>query len=240
MLHNGTSHPAHPVHPATGPRGPFGSAARLGLCAALLFASLTALGLLLTGALTPSPVSRLDAEVIGWFAAQRTPTLSALSAIGSDLAMTLAVFIMTAVVALVLRLWLGRWREALVLIVCVVGEWVLFRLVNGAVARQRPGAMLESATQTASFPSGHAGIAVAFYGGLALIILRTVTRRGLAIALASLCLAVPVLVAVTRLYRGMHFPTDLLASWLLAGIWITVVVATLLPRAEPARDRTEP
>jgi undecaprenyl-diphosphatase len=153
--------------------------------------------------------------------------------------MTLAVFIMTAVVAVVLRVRLGRWREALVLVVCVLGEWVLFRLVNGAVARERPVPMLETAG-TASFPSGHAGIAVAFYGGLALIILRTVTRRGLAIALASLCLAVPLLVAVTRLYRGMHFPTDLLASWLLAGIWITVVVATLLPRAEPARDRTEP
>ena len=93
---------------------------------------------------------------------------------------------------------------------------------------------------TASFPSGHAGIAVAFYGGLALIILRTVTQRGLAIALASLCFAVPVLVAVTRLYRGMHFPTDLLGSWLLAGIWITVVVATLLPRRRAGSGPTQP
>jgi undecaprenyl-diphosphatase len=208
---------------------PFGPAARLGLSAALLFAALTTLGLLLARVLTPSPVSRLDAQVIGWFAAQRTPTLTALSAVGSDLAMTLAVFVMTAVVAVVLRVWLGRWREALVLVVCVLGEWVLFRLVNGAVARQRPGPMLETAG-TASFPSGHAGIAVAFYGGLALIILRTVTQRGVAVALASLCLAVPLLVAVTRLYRGMHFPTDVLGSWLLAGIWVAVVVATLLPR----------
>jgi undecaprenyl-diphosphatase len=208
------------------------------LCAALLFASLTALGLLLASVLTPSPVSRLDAQVIGWFAAQRTPTLTALSAIGSDLAMTLAVFVMTAVVAVVLRVWLGRWREALVLVICVLGEWVLFRLVNGAVARQRPGPMLETAG-TASFPSGHAGIAVAFYGGLALIILRAVTRRKLAIAIASLCFAVPVLVALTRLYRGMHFPTDLLGSWLLAGIWITVVVATLLPRRRAGRGPTQ-
>lgn len=220
MFQNGTSHPPHPVR----------RAARLGLYGALLFASLTAFGLLLTRVLTPSPVSRLDAQVIDWFAAQRTPTLTGLSAIGSDLAMTLLVFVMTAVVAVVLRVRLGRWREALVLVVCVLGEWVLFRLVNGAVARQRPDPMLESATQTASFPSGHAGIAVAFYGGLALIILRTVTQRGLAIALASVCFAVPVLVALTRVYRGMHFPTDVLGSWLLAGIWITVVVATLLPR----------
>ena len=71
MLENGMSRP-----PATAVR----RAARLGLCAALLFASLTALGLLLTRVLTPSPVSRLDAEVIGWFATQRTPTLTALSA----------------------------------------------------------------------------------------------------------------------------------------------------------------
>lgn len=229
MLENGMSRPPHAVR----------RVARLGLSAALLFAALTALGLLLTRVLTPSPVSRLDAEVIGWFATQRTPTLTALSAVGSDLAMTLAVFVMTAVVAVVMRVRLGRWREALVLVVCVLGEWVLFRLVNGAVARERPGPMLETAG-TASFPSGHAGIAVAFYGGLALIILRTVTQRGLALALASLCFAVPVLVALTRLYRGMHFPTDLLGSWLLAGIWIGVVVATLLPRRRAGSGRAEP
>jgi undecaprenyl-diphosphatase len=200
----------------------------------VLFASLTTIGLLLTRVLTPSPLSRLDESVIEWFAERRTPTLNTLSAMGSDLAMTLIVFIATAVVALALRAWLGRWREALVLVLCVLGEWVLFRLVNGAVARQRPGPMLEGAALTASFPSGHAGIAVAFYGGLALIILRVVTRRRLAIALAAICFAVVVLVAITRIYRGMHFPTDVLGSWLLGGIWITLVVATLLPRAEPA------
>ena len=240
MLHNGTSRPPHSVRPATGPRLPFRSVALLGLLAAGLFASLTTFGLLLTRVLTPSPVSRLDVQVIDWFAAQRTPALTTLSAIGSDLAMTLPVFVMTAVVAVVLRIWLGRWREALVLVLCVLGEWVLFRLVNGAVGRQRPDTMLESATQTASFPSGHAGIAVAFYGGLALIILRTVTQRGLAIALASLCFAVPVFVALTRVYRGMHFPTDVLGSWLLAGIWITVVVWTLLPRRRVGSDEPQP
>jgi membrane-associated phospholipid phosphatase len=240
MLHNGTSRPPHSVRPATGPRLPFRSVALLGLLAAGIFASLTTFGLLLTRVLTPSPVSRLDVQVIDWFAAQRTPALTTLSAIGSDLAMTLLVFVMTAVVAVVLRIWLGRWREALVLVLCVLGEWVLFRLVNGAVGRQRPDTMLESATQTASFPSGHAGIAVAFYGGLALIILRTVTQRGLAIALASLCFAVPVFVALTRVYRGMHFPTDVLGSWLLAGIWITVVVWTLLPRRRVGADEPQP
>ena len=239
MLQNGTSRSPHTVRPAPGPRLPFRATARLGLSAALLFASLTALGLLLTRVLTPSPVSRLDVHVIDWFAAQRTSTLTGLSAIGSDLAMTVLVFVMTAVVAVVLRVWLGRWREALVLVLCVLGEWVLFRLVNGAVGRQRPDTMLETA-QTTSFPSGHAGIAVAFYGGLALIILRTVARRRLAIALASLCFAVPLLVATTRLYRGMHFPTDVLGSWLLAGIWITVVVATLLPRSRAGPGPTQP
>jgi membrane-associated phospholipid phosphatase len=239
MSENGMSRRPYSVRPATGPRLPAGSAARLALLAALLFAGLTTLGLLLTRVLTPSPVSRLDVHVVEWFAAQRTPALNTLSAIGSDLAMTLLVFVMTAVIALVLRVWLGRWREALVLVLCVLGEWVLFRLVNGAVARQRPEPMLERATQTASFPSGHAGIAVAFYGGLALIILRTVTRRSLAIALASVCVAVLVLVAVTRVYRGMHFPTDVLASWLLAGIWITLVVATLLPSRDRMPERRE-
>ena len=225
---------------ATGPRVPQSPAALLALLAALLFACLTTFGLLLTRVLTPSPVSRLDVRVIEWFAAQRTPTLNTLTAIGSDLAMTLLVFVMTAAVALALRVSLGRWREALVLVLCVLGEWVMFRLVNGAVARQRPVPMLEGHALTASFPSGHAGIAVAFYGGLALIVLRTVTRRRLAVALAAICFAVPVLVGITRVYRGMHFPTDVLGSWVLAGIWITLVVATLLPRGRVPSGKVHP
>ena len=97
------------------------------------------------------------------------PALNTLTSIGSDLAMTLLVFALTAVVAVVLRLWLGRWRESLALVICVLGEWVLFRLVNGAVDRQRPGPDAgRRRPRPRSFPSGHAGIAVAFYGGLAL------------------------------------------------------------------------
>ena len=167
--------------------------------------------------------------MIEWFASQRTPTLDNLTQIGADFAMTLYVFVLTLVTALILRVWLGRWRESFALVLCVLGEWLLFRFVNAAVDRQRPEPRLDAGALTASFPSGHAGIAVAFYGGLALIVLRSAPQRRLAIAIASFCFAVVAMVALTRVYRGMHFPTDVLASWLLGGIWITAVVTVLLP-----------
>jgi membrane-associated phospholipid phosphatase len=224
--------------PATETRPAATSAILLLSMAALLFVSVTVVGLLLSRELTPSPVSRLDERVIEWFADQRTPTLNTLTNIGQDFAMTLYVFALTVVVAVVLRLWLGRWRESLALVVCVLGEWILFRLVNAAVDRQRPGPMLDGGALTASFPSGHAGMAVAFYGGLALILLRSVMPRKLAISIASFCLAVILMVAITRWYRGMHFPTDVLGSWLLAGTWVLVVVTVLLPRHTTAAERT--
>jgi len=96
--------------------------------------------------------------------------------------------------------------------------------------------MLDGGALTASFPSGHAGIAVAFYGGLGLIVLRSAPQRRLAIANASFCLAVVVMVALTRVYRGMHFPTDVLGSWLLGGIWVVTVVNVLLPRRRREAD----
>jgi undecaprenyl-diphosphatase len=216
--------------PGSGPRELFVSAALLAALAALLFVALTTAGLLLTRVLTPSALSRFDQRVIEWFAAQRTPTLNTWSEIGSEFAMTIIVFVMTVIIALALRLWLRRWRESLVLIVCVLGEWILFRLVNAAVGRERPEPMLDMGALTASFPSGHAGIAVAFYGGLGLIVLRTVADRRLAVGIASVCFAVAVMVAVTRVYRGMHYPTDVLGSALLGGVWVVAVVSLLLPR----------
>jgi membrane-associated phospholipid phosphatase len=226
--------------PATRPRPTASSAVLLVVLAALLFASLTAVGLLVSRVLTPSPLSRLDERVIDWLASERTPTLNTLTRIGTDFATTLYVFALTAVIAVVLRVWLGRWREAVVLVLCVLGEWVLFRLVNGTVDRPRPTPRLDGGVSTASFPSGHAGIAVAFYGGLALILLRSLRLRKTAVALASVFLAIVLMVAVTRLYRGMHYPTDVLGAWFLSGIWIAGVVAVLLPREKGRGVRPRP
>ena len=88
---------------------------------------------------------------------------------------------------------------------------------------------------TSSFPSGHTAAAICLYGGIdALVVLSTrAWWRWLVVALAAL---VVVAIALARLYRGAHFPTDVLGSVLFAVPWLLATVALLRPAGRPPSE----
>ena len=96
---------------------------------------------------------------------------------------------------------------------------------------------LDEAPPTSSFPSGHTAAAVCFYGSIAAIILWHSRHRWIKVAAVVICAAVPLLIAGSRVYRGMHYPTDVLAGLLLGAIWLTVVI---FYRAHPRCRRPAP
>jgi len=94
---------------------------------------------------------------------------------------------------------------------------------------QRPRPELFESDYTASFysfPSGHATIAVAFYGTLALLVaLRLQGWRRWALLVAGATLAL--LLGLSRLYLGVHYPTDILAGYLAATLWTGAVASVV-------------
>jgi undecaprenyl-diphosphatase len=183
---------------------------------------------------TPSALTRWEDSVNQWFYAARTPTLDTVSHIGSYLADTITCIVLLVVVTVVLRLWLGRWRESWTLFAAIVGELLVFLVVTAVVNRPRPDVpLLDVAPPTSSFPSGHTAAAVAFYGCLAVIVLRQLRPRWFAVAIATLLCLVPLVVGISRLYRGMHHPTDVVFGALGGGLWLALVLSTLIPRSGP-------
>ena len=76
-----------------------------------------------------------------------------------------------------------------------------------------------------------------------MILLRNVTPRWVAVSLAVLGSAIPIVVAASRVYRGMHYLTDVLAGAFASGIWLTAVLVVLLatrPRACTAALQPDP
>lgn len=196
-----------------------------------LYGLLAVSGTLLVHGWVPPFLMRWDRRASDWAFAHRTPTLNRVTHLGTLLAETFSVMAIAVVAVVIFRLWFGRWRESVVVAVAVLGELVIFLAITATVHRSRPSVPhLDPAPPTSSFPSGHTGAAVALYGCLAVIALRNIRPRWAAVTVAVIGFAVPVFVAVSRVYRGMHFVSDVIAGAIAGGLWLAVVLLVLLPR----------
>jgi len=122
-----------------------------------------------------------------------------------------------------------RWAEWLLL--SAVGGWVLQTLLKGVVGRERPD-WAESAYHptTASFPSGHATTGIDSWVVLGIILLCAGLGR-FAQAVGVAAIAIGVLLGPSRLVIGVHWPTDVLAGWLLGAAVACAAAAAVLWRA---------
>lgn len=207
-----------------------GALRRLLLPAAVLAGGMVLLGLLVTRVLDGTALSREDAELSRELAASRNEDGKVVTSLLTLLAETPTIVALTAVAAVVFRLVFGRWRESVVVVCAVVGETLIFWLTTLVIDRRRPEVpRLDDAPPTSSFPSGHTAASVAFYGTVALVVLWHTRRVWLRWLVAGVAVSVPLAVGAARLYRGVHFPTDVLAGLLLGTTWVTTVGARLRP-----------
>lgn len=117
----------------------------------------------------------------------------------------------------------GRWISAALLVVATAGSMLLTTVLKEVFQRTRPE-VFDSGYDASfySFPSGHATVAVGFYGTLTLLIAWRMggLRRWV---VAATGVALVLLIGFSRLYLGVHYPTDILAGFLSAPLWISTI-----------------
>ena len=164
--------------------------------------------------------------------------------IGRDLTALGGVIILTLATLATSGFFLLRrqYGSTLYLFVTVGGGILLSSYAKGLFDRPRPQLVPHgSIVETASFPSGHSMMAAVTYLTLAVLISRVLQQRRLKIYVIGAAIVLTVLVGISRVYLGVHWPTDVLSGWLAGLAWalICLLGARLLARlghVEPDAD----
>ena len=150
-----------------------------------------------------------------------------------------SVLVLITTATIIYFLLVRRWATALLIFVAVAGGQVLSSLLKVGIDRPRPELVSHLVTETSlSFPSGHAMLSAVTYLTLGSLAARFLPGRVAKIYVLSLSVLVAVLVGVSRIYLGVHWPSDVLAGWCAGFGWAMLcwLVARLLQRRRALPD----
>ncbi|MGQ0813746.1 MAG: phosphatase PAP2 family protein [Gemmatimonadota bacterium] len=181
----------------------------------------------LASAVREGITQKFDEAALRWLAEHRSA--------GVDLVMleitTLGTGVVLIVIVLVasLFLWLTHHRWSVyVLLLGVLGAKLFNTLLKGSFARARPS-VVESITDvhSASFPSGHAMSSIVVYGSVAYLVSRLESSQRLRRTTWFLVVLIVIAIGASRMYLGVHYPSDVIGGYLAGLAWIALVASAL-------------
>ncbi|HEY7260840.1 MAG TPA: phosphatase PAP2 family protein [Trebonia sp.] len=173
-----------------------------------------------------------DHTIPHWFAAHRTPTLNHWSLIVSNLGATQDILIVSVATCVVFIAVTRHWRPVIFVAVVMLGELAAFLTLSDIVKRPRPDVPhLDARLPTSAFPSGHMAATTCLYVGIAILVIGHARGWWRYLFLVP-AIVMPIAVAIARMYRGEHHPTDILASVLFAALWLAATTMLIKPNKD--------
>jgi undecaprenyl-diphosphatase len=179
-----------------------------------------------------------DGAVSAWLAEHRigwlTSVLSVVTWLGSGWITVPLILLAAPLLARPGR----RRRTTVIAVIVVAGTHVLVQSIKFLMARPRP--VLQEVIATAegfAFPSGHSAQAVAVYGTLAYLACRRPLRWRHRVHASTVAVVLILLIGFSRLYLGVHWLTDVVGGFVLAGLWLAVVLTGANAIGELGRHR---
>jgi undecaprenyl-diphosphatase len=172
--------------------------------------------------------------------------LGPITELGSTGAVTIVAMLTFAVGAAI-----GPWRHGLIGALTIGLASLGVQLVKATIARDRPSILEPIIVEHGfSFPSGHATLSMVAYGVLGVLVSRSRLAPALRTAVVFALGVLVVLVGASRVWLGVHFPTDVIAGWIAGGVVVLLYVsltrsvsmepAEAAADADPAAPRSDP
>ncbi|MCY7346680.1 MAG: phosphatase PAP2 family protein [Pyrinomonadaceae bacterium] len=176
---------------------------------------------------------RFDEAVRNFVHGFAFPALTSLMQLASFLGSTLFLVIFGVIIVIALYLRNHR-RGAILFTTTTIGSSLLVFVLKHVFKRVRPEPFFDTILPSSdSFPSGHSLGAFCFYGALAAILSARTNKLSLKIIIWISAAAMILFVGISRIYLGVHYPSDVVAGYAVGLIWvITIAVGDKLIHAK--------
>jgi len=168
---------------------------------------------------------RIDNGVITWLHGYWSPLANQAMLLFTMLGDTAVLALLIALIAGTL-LYVGRWIDAGGLVLAAGGAGIINQLLKSIFQRVRPD-LFSGPLHLASysFPSGHSMGSIACYGMLAVLGIRLLRGRLAKIGLGVAATLLIFCIGLSRIYFGVHYPTDVIGGFLAGSIWLVISIA---------------
>lgn len=165
-------------------------------------------------------VKDFDDSIFDFFISRRTPFLTDYFTFVTNLGDVQGYLIVTALAGLVSFIYFKKWKFIVqivfVIAISSLSNLVLKRFIN----RARPELEHMVTVESLSYPSGHAMAAMAFYGFVTYLFYKLKIRKAIKYPIMFLLIFLILSIGMSRIYLGVHFPTDIIGGFTAGAIWV--------------------
>ncbi|PIC84133.1 phosphatase PAP2 family protein [Sporosarcina sp. P1] len=169
-------------------------------------------------------ISSFDEPIIDFVQSAEAPGLTSIMKFFTTIGSTTSVTLL-GILTLGVLLWKKYRAQAVLFTIVLIGTGILNQVLKLIFKRARPDFNRLIDIGGYSFPSGHTMMAFSLYTVLAYIIWRNLKTTGSRISIVIVAIFMIVMIAVSRIYLGVHFPSDIVGGILASSVWLFTSIA---------------
>jgi undecaprenyl-diphosphatase len=169
-------------------------------------------------------IIQFDSTVISFIQGFESPMLTIIMKFFSFIGSTSSVIVLSLFILFFLYKVLHHRSELILFISVVLGSSILNMVLKLFFHRARPDLHRLIEIHGYSFPSGHAMSAFAVYGVLSFLLWRHIPTRSGRIFLTIISTTMIISIGISRIYLGVHYPSDIIGGYLISGFWLTLAI----------------
>jgi undecaprenyl-diphosphatase len=169
---------------------------------------------------TTDRFSAFDTPIITWMQSWESPTWTALAEFCALLGSAKIVIILSIITMVLLYFVLKHRSELIFFLIVIGGSASLNVILKSVFSRERPTIHRILEETGYSFPSGHAMGAFSFYASIAFLLWRHIPQKWGRVLLILAAVGMILMIGLSRVYAGVHYPSDILAGYLISGCWL--------------------